>query len=297
MKTPLYFINGKLGCGKTTILGQILVRPQFRGSSIIENEIASQDFDGHKLASTFTDSAVTQISGECICCSDPEGLVNIALALRKKRPNAAIIIESTGVASALQLITKLVSSDNFDDYFEIKQLIYVVDALAIRHGATSAHDVLLADIVVVTKFDLVNESEQQINRHIAHSNVVIKLNKNDSHFFDSLSHRSAYKERLLQAMEANSRGMQVTHEPFTKIIRLPVDVVIEPAELHRQQQVFGIDRIKGLILSHAGLLMQYDATRYHYEATKASWQDDPYLVVITDDLARIKGLQKWLNTQ
>jgi G3E family GTPase len=295
MRTKIYLINGKLGSGKTTILEQLLATPRFSRSSVIENEIANQDFDGHKITSSFADSDIAKISGECICCSDPENLINIALDLRSKKPSSAIIIESTGVASALQLVTKLISSDSFEENFEIRQLIYVVDAFSLYEGGLSKVDLDLADAVIVTKADLVNDAHRKVQLYITNNTVLTKRNREDVDYIANIPTNSSYKERIVEAIKNGS--VQKSHDPFTKTIRLPRGCIIDPSQLHERQRRFGIDRIKGLILDKTGELLQYDATNHHFDIKIASWNAEPYLVIISSNVHSLKELQKWLKNQ
>ena len=74
---------------------------------------------------------------------------------------APVFIEATGVARTMNLVEKLINAQIFNKY-ELMQSFYVIDAHEILRGIEPAHEVELqaADVILVTKEDLLNNSER-----------------------------------------------------------------------------------------------------------------------------------------
>ena len=159
-KIALYLVNGALGAGKTTLVDFLVQQPEFAGARVIENEFASESIDSCTLAQRVDE--VATIAGECICCSSGEELVDILhnFAISGKAP---VIIESTGVASTLRVVEKLLAGDTFEQY-DLKQSLYVVDGAEARaDGLAKAllTEARAADIVLISKLDLLAEKDCQ----------------------------------------------------------------------------------------------------------------------------------------
>lgn len=159
-KIALYLVNGALGAGKTTLVDFLVQQPEFAGARVIENEFASESIDSCTLAQRVDELAT--ITGECICCSSGEELVDILhnFAISGRAP---VIIESTGVANTLRVVEKLLAGDVFEQY-DLKQSLYVVDGAEARVNGLA--EMLLAeaqaaDVVLLSKLDLLTDSSRQ----------------------------------------------------------------------------------------------------------------------------------------
>jgi len=159
-KIALYLVNGALGAGKTTLVDFLVQQPEFTGARVIENEFASESIDSCTLAQRVDE--VATITGECICCSSGEELIDILhdFAISGKAP---VIIESTGVANTLRVVEKLLAGDIFEQY-DLKQSLYVVDGAEVKaDGLVEAllAEAQAADVVLVSKLDLLTEKDRQ----------------------------------------------------------------------------------------------------------------------------------------
>lgn len=157
-KVPLYLVNGSLGSGKTSVLEFLLQQSDYKGARVIENEYANENVDGYRLEGLA--EMVTTLAGDCVCCSSKHALTRMLLDFCRNSP-APVFIEATGVARTMNLVEKLINAQIFNKY-ELMQSFYVIDAHEILRGIEPAHEVELqaADVILVTKEDLLNDSER-----------------------------------------------------------------------------------------------------------------------------------------
>ena len=157
-KVPLYLVNGSLGAGKTSVLEFLLQQSDYKGARVIENEYANENVDGYRLEGLA--EMVTTLAGDCVCCSSKHALTRMLLDFCRNSP-APVFIEATGVARTMNLVEKLINAQTFNKY-ELMQSFYVIDAHEILRGIEPAHEVELqaADVILVTKEDLLNNSER-----------------------------------------------------------------------------------------------------------------------------------------
>jgi G3E family GTPase len=157
-KLPLYLVHGRLGAGKTTLIAKLASVEPFRRAYVIENEFAPENIDAETLGAHFDADALVGISGGCICCSSGAELLEALQKIAEKAPEGSpVIIETTGVADSAQLLKQLFLSDEFHERYFLARNILVLDALESGTGleGTSALDIRLADVVVLTKSDVV----------------------------------------------------------------------------------------------------------------------------------------------
>ena len=107
-KSPIYIIGGFLGSGKTTLLKRFLHRELERGikPGVLMNEFGTADVDGTSLCDRAhaDDVHLRSILNGCMCC-DLSGSVEENLhALLKKVGGAPVFIETTGLASTMQVV-------------------------------------------------------------------------------------------------------------------------------------------------------------------------------------------------
>ena len=157
MKRPLYLIHGRLGAGKTSLISYLAGTEAFARAFIIENEFASENVDAHTLEEHVRRENIFEINGGCICCSSGaellDALTNIATRTDATQPT---IVETTGVASAAQLLKQLFLSDVFHAHFTLAKNVLVLDASECTPETIGAWqlDIALADLVVLNKQDL-----------------------------------------------------------------------------------------------------------------------------------------------
>jgi G3E family GTPase len=263
MKKKIYFINGALGSGKTTLVNQVLDSGSFQKTFIIENEISTFSIDHNCMPVNTKDIKV--LAGECICCSDPKELSNILHSLKEK-DYQNIIIESSGVASLNELLIKILSDESLEDIYEIAGCVFVVDAAGLER--TNLNDLEIADFVIVTKFDLLNNFEKQkdfdkfIKEEFSHINFNIKNNIHDDFWIEKLLSQKSktFREWSLSVNDSSFHG-----DNFTEIIFENLDK-INWSEKYKKMNECKILRIKGFY--------KKEGQTFHIEATPEQFKEN-----------------------
>jgi G3E family GTPase len=161
---PLFIISGFLGSGKTTLLNALLASPAMAGSAIVVNEIGEIGID-HDLVVQAEEQALV-LSGGCICCSMRGTAVEKITQLIEARPAPIrrILLETTGVADPLPIISALVSAPTLFRRAAFRQLVTVVDGLAghetLARREVARRQVRLADTLLISKADIASRTER-----------------------------------------------------------------------------------------------------------------------------------------
>ncbi|GAM16756.1 CobW family GTP-binding protein [Mesobacillus selenatarsenatis] len=165
-KAEVYILSGFLGTGKTTLLKQILQNEKNSGRNIavMMNELGSVSIDSDAVD---TDVPLKELLGGCICCTIQDKLESQLQGLLFDHDLDAIYIETTGAAHPVEVLDAVLSP-LFADKLAIKGIITTVDGkqwLNRQSLDPQVHQLLLeqvkhADLNIVNKSDLLNESEQ-----------------------------------------------------------------------------------------------------------------------------------------
>ena len=155
-------VTGFLGSGKTTLINAVLKNPRFAKTLVIVNEFGEIGLD-HLLIEGGQDQVILMDSG-CLCCqmngSLRDTLIDVFMrACAQKIPCFdRVIIETSGLANPVPLISILVADSAVTPRYRLDLVLTVVDALNGQH-ALSTYDeavrqVAVADRIVLTKTDL-----------------------------------------------------------------------------------------------------------------------------------------------
>ncbi len=200
-KIPATVVTGFLGSGKTTLLSNVLKQAAGKRIAVIVNEFGELDIDADLLRSCPLDcdeggegegvvegqDGIYELANGCICCTVEEEFLPVMKQLVERRDDIDhILIETSGLA----LPKPLVQAFNWPEikqYCTVDAVITVIDGPAVAAGrfADDAdkvqaqrladesldHDPSLqellddqlsaADLVVVSKNDLLNEKQRQ----------------------------------------------------------------------------------------------------------------------------------------
>jgi G3E family GTPase len=159
-RIPLTVIGGYLGAGKTTLLNHLLQRPGGRRLAVIVNDFGELGIDAALLGDRT--SGVVNLPNGCVCCTLGSDLYT---ALRSvvdvSEPPDQIVVEASGVARP-----RAVAAWGTVPPFEPGGVIVLAAADGVRRwardkyvGPEVLHQLSEADVVVVTKPDLVTPAE------------------------------------------------------------------------------------------------------------------------------------------
>jgi G3E family GTPase len=168
-KLPVVIITGFLGSGKTTLLNKLLTDPALKATAIIINEFGEIGID-HLLVETSTEQMV-ELNNGCICCTirgdlaDKLGSLAMWLDTGRVPPVERVIVETTGLADPAPIMHTLMTSPDLLRRYELSRVVTLVDAVtglsSLDRFPEAAKQVALADRLIVTKLDLVDERQRR----------------------------------------------------------------------------------------------------------------------------------------
>jgi G3E family GTPase len=166
-------ITGYLGSGKTTLLNRLLQHPEIEETAVLINEFGEIGLD-HLLVAELSDDVVLLSSG-CICCTVQGELVDSLKGLYMKRLAGQVpkfkrvIIETTGLADPIPIITCLMKDPLFKHSYRLESLVTTVDAIygdrQLDAHAEAVKQAAVADRIIITKTDLATETSVGELRH------------------------------------------------------------------------------------------------------------------------------------
>jgi G3E family GTPase len=172
---PVCVLTGFLGSGKTTLLGKLLKSPAFARTAVIINEFGEVGLD-HDLIETSDESFVTLQTG-CLCCTIRGDLVlTLADILRRRdegtvTPFDRVVIETSGLADPAPILHAVMSDDALAERLTLAGVVTTVDAVngaaTLAQQPESVKQVAVADRLVLTKTDLVEETPAALMEHLA----------------------------------------------------------------------------------------------------------------------------------
>lgn len=159
---PLTVLSGFLGAGKTTLLNHILRNSPHQRIAVIENEFGEVGIDG-ALVENIAEKVV-ELSNGCVCCTIRADLLGaFSKLLKSSSLPDRIIIETTGIADPAPIVQSILGSAYLQDHISLDAVITIVDALhfdlQIERSPEVAKQIAFADLVVVSKADLISFSE------------------------------------------------------------------------------------------------------------------------------------------
>ena len=163
---PITILTGFLGSGKTTLLNHLLQSPGLSDTAVIINEFGAVGID-HLLVTPVTDEIVLLESG-CICCSVRGELSDALKDLAFKRIKGQIpefrrvVIETTGLADPAPIVHTLAVDPVVGAHYRLDGIVTTLDATCgaatLRHQWEAAKQVAIADRIVLTKTDMVDQA-------------------------------------------------------------------------------------------------------------------------------------------
>ena len=165
-RIPLTLITGYLGAGKTTLMNALLRDASAGRIAVVVNEFGDVGLD-HDLIIETTEETVLLSSG-CMCCTVRGDLVQALEGLFEKRSAGKldfdrIVIETTGLADPAPILHTLIVTPGLGAALRLDGVVTVCDAAlgptTLDRGFESVQQVAMADVLVLSKTDLVTPSQ------------------------------------------------------------------------------------------------------------------------------------------
>lgn len=159
---PLTILTGFLGAGKTTLLNRILHADHGLKVAVMVNDFGSINIDTQLVVGV--EGEAVSLANGCICCTIRGDLLASALQLlARPEPPEYLIIEASGVSDPFA-VAETFELPELRPYFQLDGVITVVDAEYVRqqqhYEDLIIDQVSAADIVVLSKVDLVDEAQR-----------------------------------------------------------------------------------------------------------------------------------------
>ena len=161
-KVPVTILTGFLGSGKTTLLNRILSEEHGKRIAVIENEYGEVGIDQALVINA--DEEIFEMSNGCICCTVRGDLIRVLGNLMKRRDKFDyVLVETTGLADPGPVAQTFFMDDEIREEFALDGIVTLVDAAHIGQqlgrSDESTEQIAFADVLVLNKTDLVEESE------------------------------------------------------------------------------------------------------------------------------------------
>src|ERR1035441_57589 len=170
---PVTIIGGYLGAGKTTLLNSLLRCDHGLRLAVLVNDFGSINIDAALIASH--DGETISLTNGCVCCSMADNLaISLLELLGRDAPPDHIVIEASGVADP----RRIASYGAAHPRLRLDGLIVVADSETIRErsvdkyvGALVMRQLLAADLIVLSKMDLIGEPARACVREFLRETV------------------------------------------------------------------------------------------------------------------------------
>ena len=152
-------LGGWLGAGKTTLVNRLLTEASER-IAVIVNDVGDVSIDASLIERRQSD--MVELTNGCVCCSLGGSLALTLRELLDRQPRPQrILIEASGIADPAQ-----VARYGDRDVVPLDAIVVVADATDINervndpmYGALAAQQLASADILFVSKIDLLPQGE------------------------------------------------------------------------------------------------------------------------------------------
>jgi len=302
---PIHIVTGFLGAGKTTFINALLRDAALAGVLIVVNEFGEIGLDPW-LYEKIADDAVLLSSG-CLCCELRGDLVDALEDQLRRRdegalpPYSRVVIETSGLADPAPILHALVAAPTLARRLRLAGVATLIDAVnglaTLDAHPEARRQLALADLVVVTKLDLVADASALFER-IHDVNPAARLTTEASaHEFLSESFVSSFASRAsaMSAHGASARAFSFAHDA-------PIDDLALSRFLDRLRTMLGpkLLRVKGLIALKSSpqspLLIQGAQHLLHPPRKLEAWPDGDArtrLVVIVDGASASEVESLW----
>ncbi|MDR3375248.1 MAG: GTP-binding protein [Ancalomicrobiaceae bacterium] len=299
-RVSVVVVTGYLGSGKTTLIAELVRRPDMAGTAVIVNELAEAGIDQAIIADAGAGDVVLLANG-CLCCAGGSDLRNaaarlIATAGAAGRPLGRILIETSGAADPGPILRQLCFDPVLRSRLRYGGVLALFDAANGRAmlalDAVGFNQIGLADTILVTKTDLVDAATTAAVGDFLRSlnpSAHVTVRAEDAHGFVAGTGRegSGTLAWLGPAVEAETSGHRPVLGNWSVYARMPVRWHLAEQAIRIAFDRHGDDvlRTKGLVWTDDDprpLVIHGIGRHFHRPVRLRGWEGEPMtrLVVI-----------------
>ena len=241
MALPFTVIGGYLGAGKTTLVNRLLVDAHGRRLAVLVNDFGDIAVDAALIEAD--DGDTISFANGCVCCSLADGFATALGRLRERADRFDhVVVEVSGVGNP-----RAVAQWGRTPGFELDGVLVLADATEIPRqladpyvGETVAAQLAAADLVVLTKLDLVDPPAAALARSTIGAHTVAPVAAGPIGL-DAVV--SAAPSTSVPAPEGDP--LHATHDTRTIAVDRPIARVALDTFLADRPD--GVVRVKGLV--------------------------------------------------
>jgi cobalamin biosynthesis protein CobW len=288
-KIPVTVISGFLGAGKTTLVRHLLQNNQGKRIAVLVNEFGEIGIDGDLLRScqicddgSAPESNIVELTNGCLCCTVQEEFYPVMQELLQRRDQIdCLLIETSGLALPKPLIQAfqwpaIRNSATVDGVvtvvdchaLSIGELVGDLDALEAQRAEDPNLDhetpieelfedqLACADLVLLTKTDLVNEStlakvKSWLKKELPPRVKIVTVKDGAISPDLLLGFNAAVEDDLDNRHSHHDHEEEHDHDEEINSIELVLDQSFEPETLIQQLQELLVEqeiyRVKGFV--------------------------------------------------
>ncbi len=181
-KIPFYLVTGFLGSGKTTLLKRFLNNYSAKKNiAIIQNEFAEVNVDSRELRQTGKSFELLEMNNGSVFCVCLLGdFVNSLSDFILQHNPDMVVLEASGLSDPIS-ISQVLASPKLKNLLWLAHVYTIVDAMnfqkTLERVVRNAHQIRVADTVILNKCDLLSSSTQDTEKRIQSLNPFAKIIK------------------------------------------------------------------------------------------------------------------------
>jgi len=164
---PVHVITGPLGCGKTTVIAQLLAaKPAAEPWVVLLNEFSEAGIDALTIAAAARGAYDVQlVPGGCLCCAGEQDFRRQLQRLVHEAKPTRIIVEPSGIGHPAGIVEELLGYESAG-LLRLEGIVSLIDPARVAQ-ALAGDDALLRDQVeigdalVLSKADLADDAQRR----------------------------------------------------------------------------------------------------------------------------------------